>query len=59
MVKIFPPHVKQGEPIVLSKSQYDEYMKAAENDVRDLVFAIIALEADLRGVSLSSSTRLT
>ena len=45
MVKIFPPHVKQGEPIVLSKSQYDEYMKAAENDVRDLVFAIIALEA--------------
>jgi len=45
MVKIFPPHVKQGEPIVLSKSQYNEYMKAAENDVRDLVFAIIALEA--------------
>ncbi len=45
MVKIFPPHVKQGEPIVLSKDQYDEYMKAAENDVRDLVFAIIALEA--------------
>ena len=45
MVKIFPPHVKQGEPIVLSKSQYDEYMKAAENYVRDLVFAIIALEA--------------
>jgi len=45
MVTIFPPHVKQGEPAVLSKSQYDDYMKAAENDVRDLVFAIIALEA--------------
>ena len=45
MVKIFPPHVKQGEPVVLSKNQYEEYMKAAEYNVRDLVFAVIALEA--------------
>ena len=45
MAKIFPPQVKQGEPVVLSKSQYDEYLRAAESSVRDLVFAIIALEA--------------
>ena len=45
MAKIFPPQVKQGEPVVLSRNQYDEYMRAAESNVRDLVFAIIALEA--------------
>ena len=45
MVKIFPPQIKQGEPVVLSRKQYDEYMRAAESSVRDLVFAMIALEA--------------
>lgn len=42
--RIFPPTVRQDVPEVLSRSQEASYMKAAERKLRDMVFAIIALE---------------